>query len=302
MTLRLRILQMATACLYIGPLLAGMGGYGWAVVPVFIAIFLLWLIVLRPQEWPQTAADWQSPDSWLAIATRAVVQTLLVVICFGVGRGLAGVAGLSVTLPFMGPIFLSLLAIPIARLACPPGQSAAINAFLDDALTEVEAAATPDAEAGRRAAARLFAARLTEPLTELRPDTEASVIEGHLAALRGHLEPEVLLEALHDRLADAGPALRRAFILQATDPLTVEACQGRAAPVQAMQVAGDDPALLELFAERCALLLDQNADAWGDCPNETALDAARARFPEQSGVGAALRALIQRNRALAPLA
>ena len=120
MNLRRRVLQIATACLYLGPLLAGIGGYGWAVVPVFAAIFLLWLIVLRPQEWPQSRADWLQPDAMVAMAARGVMQLLLVVLCFGIGRGLAGVAGLHLNLPFMGPIFLSFLAIPLARIAWPP--------------------------------------------------------------------------------------------------------------------------------------------------------------------------------------
>ena len=50
---RLRLLMGATALLYLGPVLAGLGGFGWSVVPVFTAIFLLWLIVLRPHQWPQ---------------------------------------------------------------------------------------------------------------------------------------------------------------------------------------------------------------------------------------------------------
>ena len=69
MGFRLRVLQIATACLYLGPLLAGLGGYGWRVVPVFAAIFLLWLIALRPQEWPQSRADWMQPDTWMAMVT-----------------------------------------------------------------------------------------------------------------------------------------------------------------------------------------------------------------------------------------
>lgn len=302
MNLRLRMLQVATACLYMGPLLAGLGGYGWRVVPVFVAIFLLWLIAMRPQEWPQSRADWQQPDTWLAMAARAVVQLLLVVLCFGIGRGLAGVAGLHLSLPFMGPILLSFLAVPIGRLAWPPQRAQELDRFLDDAIAAVDATQVPPDAADRLADLRLFAARLTEPLSDLRDDTRPSVIEAHLQALQTHLPPDTLLDALHNRLASPrnGRVLRRAFILQATDPMVAEACRGRAAPVTALQVAGDDPELLALFAQRCSALLDADADAWGDCPNESALsDAARPGAAEPARP--ALSALAQRNRALAPL-
>lgn len=302
MGFRLRVLQIATACLYLGPLLAGLGGYGWQVVPVFAAIFLLWLIALRPQEWPQSRADWMQPDTWLAMAARAVVQLLLVVLCFGIGRGLAGVAGLHLNLPFMGPILLSFLAVPMGRLAWPPQRAQELDGFLDEAIANIESAAPAPAEAERLAELRLFAARLTEPLADLRDDTRASVIEAHVQALQTHLPPATLLDALHDRLASPrnGRVLRRAFILQATDPLVAEACRGRAAPVTALQVAGGDGELLELFARRCTALLDADADAWGDCPNEAALTEA-ALPPEAEPARPALAALAARNRALAPL-
>lgn len=304
MGIRLRILQIATVCLYLGPLLAGAGGYGWSVIPVFVALFLLWQIVLRPQDWPQDRAEWASPDSWLAFLTQIIVQVLLVTLCFGIGLGLMRVAGLHVPLPFMGPVMLSLLSIPIARLAWPPQRAAELDAFLDEATSRVERAAIPDQEAEKQAEMRLFAARLTEPLAGLRDTTPDAEVAAHLVALQSHLSPDTLLEALHDRLSSptVGQALRRAFILQATAPVTVVACPGRAAPVKALQVAGDDPDLLALFAQRCTALLDEHADAWGDCPNETALEALRSTHAANAPVAEALAGLIARNRALAPLA
>ena len=304
MGIRLRILQVATVCLYLGPLLAGLGGYGWAVVPVFVLIFLLWLVVLRPQEWPQSRADWMQPDSWLAVAARLVVQVALVVLCFGIGRGLAGVAGLHLALPFMGPVFLSLIAVPMARLTWPSKHVAASDGLVMAMPVSAERAAMLPDQAERQAEMRLFAARLTEPLADLRPDSAPSVIEAHLAALQEHLPHDALLEALHVRLASpvVGPAIRRAFILLATDPLTAEACRGRAAPVKALQVAGGDADLVELFARRCTALLEADADAWGDCPNATALAGVEAGLPAGAETArAALAGLAARNRALAPL-
>jgi hypothetical protein len=38
-----------------------MAGYGWAMLPPFVSIFVFWLIVLRPQQWPQTLSTGADP-------------------------------------------------------------------------------------------------------------------------------------------------------------------------------------------------------------------------------------------------
>ncbi|MDZ4097043.1 MAG: hypothetical protein U1D35_19280, partial [Paracoccaceae bacterium] len=119
---RLRLLMGANALLYFGPLLAGLGGFGWSLVPVFAAIFVLWLIILRPQEWPDSLADWRRPETLVALAARAAVQLLLVAVCFGIGRGIGGVLGAVPPFPVMLPIAISFLSIPLARLIWKPVQ------------------------------------------------------------------------------------------------------------------------------------------------------------------------------------
>ena len=99
MEIRHKLLLAVTALLYFGPLLAGMGGFGWSVVPVFLIIFVLWLVVMRPQDWPQSRADWRSGDNWVAMAARIAVQVLLVVVLFGVGRGMGGMLGVLPAIP-----------------------------------------------------------------------------------------------------------------------------------------------------------------------------------------------------------
>ena len=130
---RLQIFRVAGVLLYGGPLLAGLGGFGWPVVPVFTAIFLLWLVILRPQEWPASLADWQRPEAMVALAARAVVQLLLVALCFGIGRGIGGVLGVTLGLPVLAPIAVSLLSIALARLVGNPAEAAALDAPLDNA-------------------------------------------------------------------------------------------------------------------------------------------------------------------------
>lgn len=149
---RLQIFRVAGVLLYGGPLLAGLGGFGWPVVPVFTAIFLLWLVVLRPQEWPASLADWQRPEAMVALAARAVVQLLLVALCFGIGRGIGGVLGVTPTVPVVVPIAVSLLAIPLARLVWNPAEVAQIDLALDDALRQVQAIAAEDAAPDDQAA------------------------------------------------------------------------------------------------------------------------------------------------------
>ena len=302
MSNRLRAMQGAVGLLYLGPLLAGLGGFDWVIVPVFTLIFLLWLLAMRPDEWPRSPAEWQSPDAWIALLMRVVVQFALVALCFAIGRGLGGVVAADLPMPAMLPIGLSLVAVPLARLFCPPGQMAEMTLFLHDAADQVEATATPDADAAARAARRLLAERLTQPLADLGAATRQDTIAAHRHALEAHLPAEDLYEALQARLAGADRAsvLRRAFILHATSPLTVEACPGRATPVKALQAAGADPDLLILFARRCIELLEHHADAWGECPNEQALEAARLGTPPE--VDELLSRLIAQSRALAPLA
>ena len=42
------LVRLATALLYVGPLLAGLAGQGWAMVPLFLAVFLLSSIGEQP--------------------------------------------------------------------------------------------------------------------------------------------------------------------------------------------------------------------------------------------------------------
>lgn len=112
--------MVANALLYFGPLLAGLAGFGWGLVVIFTAIFVLWLIILQPYEFPISRAEWLSPDAWLAVGARAAVQLLLVVVLFGVGRGIGGILGAMTGFPAMLPIAISFLSIPIARLLWDP--------------------------------------------------------------------------------------------------------------------------------------------------------------------------------------
>lgn len=114
---RITLLRVATALLYLGPLLAGLAGAGWTMVPIFAALFLLWLILLHPA--------FASERAWLPKLERVLVQTLLVVVFFGLGRGIGGVVGVSFGLPSWSPILLGVAAILLGRLVQGPHATGA---------------------------------------------------------------------------------------------------------------------------------------------------------------------------------
>ena len=117
---RRRFMMVANALLYFGPLLAGLGSFGWGYVPLFTAIFVLWLVILQPMEFPINKREWLSADAWVAICGRAVVQLLFVAVLFGIGRGIGGVLGAMTGYSAMLPLAISFLSIPLARMIWDP--------------------------------------------------------------------------------------------------------------------------------------------------------------------------------------
>lgn len=109
---RITALRLATALLYFGPLLAGLSGAGWAFIPIFVVLFVLWLLFLHPEL--------STSREWLALLERAAVQALLVAILFGIGRGLGGVTGLQLPLPVWLTVMFSVAAIILGRIICNP--------------------------------------------------------------------------------------------------------------------------------------------------------------------------------------
>ena len=86
---RVRLLMGASALLYMGPLLAGLSGMGWAALPVFMALFALWLVVMRPAQWPRDRPGGMFAAPGLRQRPRARLKTghdpvrnALVNICF----------------------------------------------------------------------------------------------------------------------------------------------------------------------------------------------------------------------------
>lgn len=136
-----RMMMAAMTLLYMGPLLAGLSGFGWRAAPVFVLVYLLWDFVTKPHHWPRSRADWET-GTLAQIIIRMLLQSAVVALLFGLSRGIGGMAGTITAVPLGLPILMSMAGVVIAR-----GFWAAANA--------------PDLEkAARRAAAEQEVARM----------------------------------------------------------------------------------------------------------------------------------------------
>lgn len=251
MTTRPRLLQAANALLYMGPLLAGLAGYGWGAVPVFAAIFVLWQMILRPGDW--------KPGQGRAVARLAqvLIQVLLVAICFGIGSALGGTLAVSPAFHPMLPVAISFLAIPFSRLVFDGWKAEAA------AVTAPEEAPDP-----RQGAAHLLGLPAGLPVDE--------ALAAVRATLRGP-DAATSLKLVLGGLATPGedrPTLRRALILWGTEPEVVVADTPRGTVRAAWQVCFRDESLLRLFLPRARALLAAFPDRLADFPTVAMLRPA----------------------------
>lgn len=285
-----RLLRLATLPLYLGPLLAGLSGLGWSAAPVFVALIALWLVVMRPQQWPRQMSLWTRDVVQAALAQLAV-NAVVVIGLLAVGRGLGGVAGLALTLPALVPVGVAFLAIPLSWLVRGPASGSASDRFEADALDQIRAI---NQSPGQRAA-QPKDAMLAQLLT-LPPDADAGLTADAIdAAMRTPAAAALLaeLDAELDRLPQGHGALRHGLILWATDPARATGAALPAAQLVAFNAAGSDPQMLGLFAQRGLQLLDTAPGLWPSFPDAQtvglALDARQT-----AALQASLRVLCDR--------
>jgi hypothetical protein len=295
MQARLRLLKGATALLYFGPLLAGIAGFGWRVVPLFVGIFLLWLFILRPQQWPRRLADWSRPEALIALLTQSVVQVLLVAVSLGIGRGIGGVLGVMPGVPLMLPVAVSFLSIPLARMIWDPWRADAGEVVLDEALARLEAEEDPADDLKRRTES---AARMVAALDRLPAEAAQELLADHLHAMATQTSHEALRVALMDPIYDgsATAVVRRAAAVHATDPAVVDLLQGSTYPMAVFRALTDGPTLA-LFAARCADLVAERPDRLGDCPDPEDVVTLAARVPGAAADLVALAKALTRAKA-----
>lgn len=113
--MQMTLFRAATALLYLGPLFAGLAGFGWALVGAFWAIFLLYLFVIRRSLFPRKPEDWSNGPLLVRLLGQSLIQLLLVILCFAIGRGIGGVA---LALPAFSPLWtlaVSFVSVPLCR-------------------------------------------------------------------------------------------------------------------------------------------------------------------------------------------
>lgn len=254
---RSHLLLAASAGLYLGPVLAGWTGAGWEALPAFAAIFLLWLIVMRPQAWPRDPAAWKRPEVVAGAVLQALVQPVLAGLCLGLGWGIATLSGVQPALPVAVPLALSALAVPLSRLVWDPVKAAELDDLLDDALRQLNASPGDADEQD---------ATLIAPLLGLTAETPDAVLQKAAAGLMG--QPGIGWYEVYAALDVAGEAALpacRGMILWGTDPQVVAETRGTVQ--QAFEVTWNRPDLLKLFLARAEPLLAADPGLWLDFPD-----------------------------------
>lgn len=268
MPIRVRLLRGATALLYIGPMFAGISGMSFGVLIPFVAIFLVWLLVLRPEQWPETPEEWLTFGALGAVLTQMLSQVLLVCVLLGIGRGMGAMAGF---VPLINPLFplaVSFMAIPLCRVLWDARAAAEQGVFLDD-----EAAF---AEAPRALA---LAGSAIVPLLNLpdnTPDSEVGAAVSQALSVTGaSLRLDALVAALA-RPNRSHAALRRALVLWASEPEVVSAGWVQSGMANAFSITAGNGDLLRLYVPRALALIAAFPDKVADFPSAAQLRRAAA--------------------------
>ena len=297
---RARLLQRVTLMLYAGPAIAGLAGFGWGVVPAFVVIFLAWQIVNRPAQWPRDPAAWRNTQVQTGAALQGVVVLVVVLVCFGAGRGLGGVVGYLPQLPLVVPLFLSLAAVPLSRMIHDPRQSEGMDTFLDDAVNRLKSfdkdVAFPSSDAQHILDGTRLALRLLQPVQDLPPETPPKVIAQHLTAIATQVDDARLREALVERATGGGPSrpLLTALALHATDGRRMEIL-GLETVDPAFAALPDDAEIMTLYATRAVAAVTEDADVRLALPRAALVEHALSRMAGTAAEGP-LKALLDQSR------
>ena len=286
-TMRYRLFLITAALLYLGPLVAGLAGYGWPMIPVFAAIFLLWLLIMRPAMWPVKARDWLTPHFISKFLLSALVQAATVGFCFGVGRGIGGTMGALANVPVWVPPLMSLLAIPLSRIFWNPALiSPEMTGYLDQASADILALCAQEAVLAREnststAAPSDLCLVWLGKILALPEDTTDHHILALLADALAQVKPLALLNAMAEpaELRQHSATLRRAFVLLATETEVAGKLLGQGQLARAFDMAGEDAARLRLYAERTLMVLKTRRMALMDTPPTQQLRDVATRHP-----------------------
>ncbi|MEY4982229.1 MAG: hypothetical protein RIR62_495 [Pseudomonadota bacterium] len=293
----------ASVLLYLGPVLAGWAMAPAAAWPVFLGVFLLWSVLMRPGDWPRDAGRWLEAGVIARALVTVVVLAGLAVACLALGWMLGKVT----PLPELGPwpgVLLSLVGLLFARMVWSPTRVVRRDPAAETERRRAEAAAAEARLAERR---RRGEEMEVDSVIAFTADTPPERIAEVMADLSMRFAPGRLVEGFK-RLWKGGrmnAAQKRALILLATDPDQARRLSGHEAGVLALQVCAGETLLTEQFLRRYGTLLDVVPDAMSDGPSNALLRQVEKGF-EGKPVAQMVRAmrekqlrLTQGDRALA---
>ena len=264
MLTRMRLLKGATALLYIGPLIAGLCGFGWGMVAPYTAVFVVWLMILRPEQWPASPEEWLTWHAWLAALAQVLSQIVLIACLIAIGRGLGGLAGIgTVAINPILPLSVSFMAIPLCRMLWDSREAASMGYFLDDEAEDAHA----ENSAGDAATAIIPLLNLPDAA----PDAKATEI---VASALGVASPQMRLKALAAALSNPGrshAALRRALVFWATEPELVAPGHVAESMTHAFAFANGDADLLRIYVPRALALVSAFPNRANGFPHPTKL-------------------------------
>ena len=271
MAQRARQLRAMTGLLYIGPLLAGLAGFGLPILPAFVAIFIYSQMLIRPLQRPHAPRGWVDVQVLVTMVTVVLTQILLVAVLIGIGRGVGGAVGSMPALSPLSPVTLSLLAVYLMRLTLQKDRASPRHPAAPQVpvLEQVQLSVGPHV-----GPAQSIVPLLTMPddvaLTELGPLLEAvlddSNAQARLACLTEALETSPTRHA----------TLRQALVIWATEPGLFVANLVPTAMHAAFRVAGHDPQLLSDLLPRAAALARIMPERRSQFPDRAALAALTA--------------------------
>lgn len=269
----------ASVLLYLGPVLAGWAMAPAAAWPVFLGVFLLWSVLMRPGDWPRDAGRWVDAGVIARALATVVVLAGLAFACLALGWLLGKVR----PLPELGPwpgVLLSVLGLGFARMVWNPVRVVRRDPAAEAERRRAEAAAV---EAGMAERRRRSEEMEVDSVIAFTSDTPQERIAEVMAELSMRFAPGRLVEGFK-RLWKGGrmnAAQKRALILLATDPDQARRISGHEAGVLALQVCAGETLLTEQFLRRYGTLLDAVPDAMADGPSNALLRQVEKGFEGQ---------------------
>jgi hypothetical protein len=212
------------------------------------------------------------------------VQILLVLVFFGIGRGVGGAVG---ALPMYSPalpLSVSFLSIPLCRLLWNPWKG---DSF--EALAEMEEPPVM-LDPSNMSESLALADRVLQPLQDMNGRISEEEALRHLKAMAKHVDHAALRDALIARVArgHASEAIRMALVVQTTDPVLMDMLEEDSL-TRVLQVLPEDDRLADLFAKRVKAAVAVDRDLAACVPADLALNTSAKRFG--TDVAEALRGL-----------